>query len=528
MGSGVSTIDNSSTLTSEQVKELVGAEHYNEEKFNEFSIDGNILASKLLELIIEYRKENNDNTKGKNDYNDLIFIVCDEKNIGNRKNTKLANVYDCDEWRQAVSDANLDNELFLVESTYDEFLSLSNAEVLSYRWSNIITINCSVYSPGSSSPSETRKSDISLDVFRKLKGLSNSYVWIDYLSHLNNEQHKSEVIRKMGSLYVQGMVFPLYLQDYYVHANEYSSMLSSSLRRGWIQQEISYGCLQRDIVNEFVKVSIEKKDYSNLGTLIRRRAYALKWAFDKAKSLGKMDDRKTPDMVDKDKDAPVHKHINFKLFDSSPPRGDNSNVYECIKLLVEESSVSDSSFIDDLTNALCMRNRFNPDDIFCVQSLLRSFAESALTYEEDAYIAMTQVSAISCGLTKVDAINPLLAVLRISWLKILEDLGKNSLRFSMSRSLETDWTLGLPELFSHIKSAIERKDDYLVIETVEIDEKKSTKIIFTFGGLDHRLKDVYVTSSKSCDMSKSKKKGTTVFVDLLSVLRAEMKENQTI
>ena len=49
----------------------------------------------------------------------------------------------------------------------------------------------------------------------------------------------------MGSLYVQGIVFPLYLQDYYMHENEYSSVLSSSLRRGWIQQEISYGRLQR-------------------------------------------------------------------------------------------------------------------------------------------------------------------------------------------------------------------------------------------------------------------------------------------
>ena len=68
------------------------------------------------------------------------------------------------------------------------------------------------------------------------------------------------VIRNMGSLYVQGIVFPLYLQDYYMHENEYSSMLSSSLRRGWIQQEISYGRLQRVIVNEFVKASIEKKD----------------------------------------------------------------------------------------------------------------------------------------------------------------------------------------------------------------------------------------------------------------------------
>ena len=421
-------------------------------------------------------------------FDDRIYIVCDEINVNNRKSTKLIDVYDCDDWRLAVKNANCCEELYLVESTYEEFLSLPNAEVLSYRWRSVITITCKVYSPGDSNPSEERTSEISLDIFRKLKTLRNSHIWIDYLSHLNNEEHKKNVIQKMGTLYVYGNVYPLYLQDYlqdYLHKhedddsedlpkllelslNDSSYSLSSSLRRGWIQQEISFGQMQKDIVLEFVKTCIKSKDYRSLGTLIRRRAKALEWAFELFNSISKFTvDLVKPDSDDSDYINPDPPNIEYLLdissgfFGISPSLEVENNVYMCIGFLVE--SQTSESFINDLVSNICVSNDFDPSNKFSAQQLLRSFAGSDLKYEEDAYIAMIQCPAILCGIKSLNFLkDPYVALLRRCWLSILQS--QQTFAFTVNRKREEDCVLGLYEVLPILKDAVVKQHDYLLIK----------------------------------------------------------------
>ena len=433
------------------------------------------------------------------DINETIHVICDEINVNNRLHIKLIDVYDCDIWRSIVIDSKCDH-LYLVSLTYDEFLSLTNAEVLSYRWSEVIKMSCRVYAPGEqSNPSEIRTFEIALDIFRKLKQLNNSFLWIDYLSHLNNEQHKRAVISRMGSLYLRGLVYPLYLHDYKCdHDNSNTDMLSLSLRRGWIQQEISFGRLNRDVVCDFVKSSLLKNDYGNLGTLIRRRACAIKWSFEKIQSLENVPGNICnpdicPEQIKKFNKGIYESRVHFilGLFRLSPLGRTNSNVYECISFLVNKEN--ENSFTEELTDVLCRRNVFDPRDTFCAQSLLRSFAESRLTYETDAYIAMTQIPALSCGITTVDEIkDPYMTVLRLCWLSILES--DEYFEFSINRELESDWTLGLHELLPYIQDAV-KENHNLIINIGSLSSCR--KIIYSLKIKEDatRVPELYVTSS---------------------------------
>ena len=99
------------------------------------------------------------------------------------------------------------------------------------------------------------------------------------LAHLNDDARKKYVLNTMGTLYDQGTVFPLYLQDYATGFTS-SSKTFEAIRRGWIQQEISYGTLPKAIVKDFVFAAISKKDYGLLGSLIRRRNNAMNFLLD--------------------------------------------------------------------------------------------------------------------------------------------------------------------------------------------------------------------------------------------------------
>jgi len=443
------------------------------------------------------------------DVNQTIYAVCDEVNVSNRLFTKLIDVYDCDEWKITVIEYNCQH-LCLVALTYDEFLSLPNAEVLSYRWNKIKTISCSCYAPGESNPSDIRTQEIALDVFRKLHHITNSFLWVDYLSHLGDEQHKKAVISRMGSLYLKGSVFPLYLQDYYSGHYE-GDLLSLSLRRGWIQQEISFGKLNNEAVKKFVESSIKNEDFGILGTLVRRRAQALKWSFEK------VDIKVEPNM----NDDSINPNIKSKLkgacgfLGPSPPnrfspltsKSTPTSITGCIEKLVK--SQSSKSFVDELTSVLCEVNKFDPNDLFSAFSLLRSFAESELTYEADAYVAMTQVPAVSCGLADMN--DPYLTVLRKCWLTLLNS--DIDFEFNLNRKVELDKTMGLHETLPHIQEAIEQDVDFLIINI----GASSRQIIFSFIlGMS-----IYVITDRS-DVDYSDRRNKTITVDLTEMLRLEL------
>ncbi len=602
-----------------------------------------------------------------NEFEELIYVVCDKKNIGARSFVPLIKVFDCKEWREAVA-SNSCSHLYLIATTYDEFLSLPNAEVLSYRWSDTIKIKCSVLAPGATGPSEVTEAEISLDIFRKIRATTNSLLWIDYLSHLNHPVHKKSVICNMGSLYIKGSVFPLYMQDFItpphlqdrfaaypgheflslfadrktgdlseedirvivekikakprrighywtpliglcnvlslsfltsslqsatglfvaakkeefgensrkkvpvrltlqsssddsdervslmrdtltkkcniqssnfeavigtlaltlprdfnasqfawnlgvqlellpknsplnIRNEEYSCFVefiegiidkvtdefperifSLALRRGWIQQEVTFGQLQHTVVRDFVYSCVQREEYSALGTLIRRRPRAMHWVFGRYEQLKKLIEdeekhKKDEEIIMKDRlirgfnpaeiAYPKDKTLNFRgllnllecnIFNCSPSLDTpNMTADNFINHIINHRLINKEEFRDELVTKICERSAFDPTDLFCSQSLLRAFAESELTYEQDAYFAMVQCPALLCGLSPDD-------VLRACWRTILTS--GTTLSFRINRKSKLDWTLGLPELLPFMHRALSiRGNKYLILHT---------------------------------------------------------------
>jgi hypothetical protein len=54
--------------------------------------------------------------------------------------------------------------------------------------------------------------------------------------------------------------------------------------------------------------------------------------------------------------------------------------------------------------------KFDPGNVFSAVQLLRSFAESTLTFEEDAYVASTQCAAAAAGFEWVHHSDPLVEI----------------------------------------------------------------------------------------------------------------------
>lgn len=225
----------------------------------------------------------------------VLFAVSDEKSAANHVSIALEDCFDCPEWRDLVKQCK--NKLFLVASTFEEFNSLPNARVLSYRWKEVKETKCRVTIPGRS-PSGRRSCIFCVDAFDYLKDFSEGYLWIDYLCHLNDSAHKVHVMGQMGSLYWKGEVLAGYLLNVDmteevgsksdcidgkffddIKVKKQFSPTLLALRRGWIQQEISFGKLDPTVVKGFVAECIKNQYYGVLGTLIRRRTKAMKWVF---------------------------------------------------------------------------------------------------------------------------------------------------------------------------------------------------------------------------------------------------------
>ena len=225
----------------------------------------------------------------------VLFAVADEKSAANHVSIPLEDCFDCPEWRALVTQCN--HKLFLVASTFEEYHILPNAKVLSYRWKDVVTVECSVTIPGMT-PSAPRSCTFCADAFHSLQDFSSGYLWIDYLCHMNDSAHKIHVMGQMGSLYWKGEALPAYLlnvdmketdghvsgcidEEYirYIRVQKQSSDSLLALRRGWIQQEIGFGRLDVTVVKDFVTHCLAQQYYGVLGTLIRRRACAMKWVF---------------------------------------------------------------------------------------------------------------------------------------------------------------------------------------------------------------------------------------------------------
>jgi hypothetical protein len=371
-------------------------------------------------------------------------------------------------------------------------------------------------------------------------------MWVDFLCHLHDDLHIPHVINKMGALYCEGLVWPLYLADFSAGvatlsekkaqtggvpsealidisrsvlfppfrtpASPHVDATLDALRRGWIQQELSFGRLDRTVVAPFVVDCVLTKSFGLLGSLVRRRASAMTWllsSYPAADKFGRpMTAPNTADLNDSEScDVWVLRNnargLIGNLNHESPADGESSCVSAAIAMLLAAelsqsypgvSSVNTMvaqirrrlpalpPVVEQLVTELCKPQRFDPGNVFCAFQLLRSFSESALSVETDAPVAMTQCAARSAGFAwmapttvgageKSAGITPNAAehhnaaVLRACWATIVDAASTNTqetatFTFAMRRTDSQHWTAGLgaiAELQAKLEGPVKKK-----------------------------------------------------------------------
>ena len=248
-----------------------------------------------------------------------IFAVGTSAGIDKRPSVPLRDVFMCEEWQREFDSHCGGKDLHLIRFiSFDEFATIPGAKALSYRWSKVLKVVCGVRTPGEKQ-SSPRKCSLAVDAFRALQKLDSGYLWVDFLCHLDHPFHKVSVIDNMSPVYCDTEVICLYLTDFCRYSQQsradakikdkhkhkvmsaplriYRSQKSlgqdaclEALRRGWIQQEVSFGRLNTDIVSEFVRECVACSRFGLLGTLLRRRAVALGWLLSSSKAVASFSD----------------------------------------------------------------------------------------------------------------------------------------------------------------------------------------------------------------------------------------------
>ena len=307
------------------------------------------------------------------EHTDYLFAVGSSAGIDKRPSVPLCDVFACEEWRHEFDLHSNCKDLHLIRfNSFDEYSKIPGAKALSYRWSKVLNVVCAVHAPGEklSSP---RECNLAVDAFRALDNLNSGYLWVDFLCHLDNPTHKVYVIDNMSPIYCETEVICLYLTDFcrYVQPSESEKLPRSSrrrdqcleaLRRGWIQQEVSFGRLNTAVVSEFVRECIGSSHFGLLGTLLRRRAVALGWFLRETGSQsgpGLGEQEKERDMLSLLNIADMHdanvmfdysdtikKYLGLPcgLFTGSPSKGVSSQVESAIREVVVKTLKASGKF----------------------------------------------------------------------------------------------------------------------------------------------------------------------------------------
>eukprot|EP00301_Raphidiophrys_heterophryoidea_P010129 c15175_g1_i1.p1 GENE.c15175_g1_i1~~c15175_g1_i1.p1 ORF type:complete len:485 (-),score=88.41 c15175_g1_i1:119-1573(-) len=155
----------------------------------------------------------------------------------------LREVLDSEEWRKGVEASPLQNH-YLTSMTYNEFTSNEASRVLSYRWSNKITLQgCPVRDPAK--VVSTFSGEIALSVLKTpLTGWK--FLWADALNHLNDPENVGYALSTMGKLYLDGITLP----QYFLFGS--FDEIKEAVARGWMHQELAYGELDPQAVRNVI------------------------------------------------------------------------------------------------------------------------------------------------------------------------------------------------------------------------------------------------------------------------------------
>lgn len=386
----------------------------------------------------------------------------------------LNEVFDCDEWRNLINE--IPKPLFLSVSSYSDFPLIPNSMVLSYRWKEERNILCKVRAPLEETESPPRQIDISMEAIEILKRTNFENIWIDFLSHLNDSSHKFSVMSQMGIHYLNCVVYPNYLSDDVNSTKtiEKESSFAESLRRGWIQQEISYGSLNREVISNFVYYCLTSSDYSSLLRLLRRRATALNW-FNQCVQYD------TSYNKSNEKYELALYSSYFKLSPTFIPNNPDEALSYLSTYLGElkRDHATWNNFQEKLIYEICKKQIFQSHDVFCAYQLIRSFAESSLKYEQDAYVAMLECAAYESGYgwdvstpcsNETYVVDRNLQILYDCWKTLLHKANDTKISFSfrVERQLPLARSMGLRNIESYLSKQVQ----------IIISEYPNSRILF--------------------------------------------------
>lgn len=401
----------------------------------------------------------------------------DEETLDENIEIGLEHVFDCEEWRELVPP----NTYVMVRMSMQNFLVKKEGKrnaALSYRWENKIVVKTGGRAPnGVRLPIQVR--ELAIDFMRALELYADafSFVWVDFLCHLDVDVHREVILNTMGELYTRALVLPLYLVDFAraCEDNEKIKMrdenkdekketkkeikgqkrgtdkgssrilctdtlarkrLLTALRRAWIQQEIGYGELFRGAVERFVHACLQHHCWDELATFLRRRPFAIRWMVENMKDVtmrdvttceGDMNDKNTFSKASVTMEHDKCKSMLGFAKIPSPPKSNKlarpnpSALHRACSRLKAMSP----TFVIRLIENICFQQRFDASDLFSSVRLLRAFSESAVFREDDIFVSTLQCAAKCANLEWIPGSSPLAlrsqtAILRKCWRTMLE------------------------------------------------------------------------------------------------------------
>jgi len=348
----------------------------------------------------------------------------------------LENVFTAEEWRHIIPPS----KYVLVKVSMHDFLMNGKNLVLSYRWDQKIKVKCGGIAPGKIRlPKQER--ELAIDFVRGLPYINEGgSLWVDFLCHLDVDRHRREILNKMGELYTRGVVLPLYLLDFVKMRN--SEALMISLRRGWIQQEISYGELHKETTKLFVNTCIESGYFGELATFLRRRIKALNYlteSYDKEKTEGvclSFGRRTSVDLLESEayKDLanipdPFKTVIEKVEWIADIPhlcglvsqeKGQTDR--RMASILSKVCKHISESTIKNLCCEVAKAQTFDSKDFVSAVRLIRAFSESPLFNEEDVFVATLQCAARASNLKWNDSCRIQTEILRKCWRTVFDNI----------------------------------------------------------------------------------------------------------
>jgi hypothetical protein len=282
-------------------------------------------------------------------------------------------------WKTAVERSSLCGH-YLSVMPYEAFCSSEFSRVLSYRWNNKITVDCTVIDPAGKL--STIKGDISLG-FLTVPLTGWQLLWVDALNHLNDGDGIACSVKTMGNLYLRSTTLPLYFMN-----NDFIGQ-EEAINRGWMHQELAFGAIDRAAVTAFIDLCAHQLN----GRPYRGNPYYNPSGIALLRFISKR--------------AKVNKYRSDDCFgrlwtwwhsakDINSPTAQRDEAQKQLDLFIDD--VSKKQLSDEISeNVLLLQE----DRIFC-WSILLSVCNTNLWDKSDAYFAAISVVGAACGMPVSD------------------------------------------------------------------------------------------------------------------------------